>query len=133
MVWPMGWVCHAVLAPGVKCTLAAARRDGSEGVATASMYTAPVNQSLGPAAVSMEFLVICMVTLRGRVRCSARGGWGLRGHAGPHHKRRDERVRSDPEPRREAAVRGRHLEALGELAGDPEPRAPAVARMRRPG
>ena len=33
MVWPLGWVCHAVRAPGVKWTLLAARRDGSDGVA----------------------------------------------------------------------------------------------------
>ena len=37
IVWPKGWVCHAVRAPGVKWTLAACRRDGSDGVATASM------------------------------------------------------------------------------------------------
>ena len=43
-----------------KWTLLAARRDGSEGVATVSMYTVPVNQSLGPVAVSREFLVICI-------------------------------------------------------------------------
>jgi hypothetical protein len=30
-------VCQAVRAPGVKWTLLAARRDGSEGVATVSM------------------------------------------------------------------------------------------------
>src|SRR5215212_1079385 len=60
MVCPRGWVCHAVRAPGVKWTLAAPRRDGSAGVATVSMYTAPVNHSLGPVAVSVVFLVICM-------------------------------------------------------------------------
>jgi len=62
IVWPFGCVCHAVRAPGVKWTLLALRRDRSEGVATVSMKTAPVNQSLGPAAVSMLFLVICMVS-----------------------------------------------------------------------
>jgi len=62
IVWPFGCVCHAVRAPGVKWTLLALRREPSEGDATASMKTAPVNQSLGPAAVSTLFLVICMVS-----------------------------------------------------------------------
>jgi hypothetical protein len=53
-------VCHAVRAPGVKWTLLAARRDGSDGAATASMKTLPVNQSLGPGVVSAELLVICI-------------------------------------------------------------------------
>src|SRR5919197_819458 len=60
MVWPFGWVCHAVRAPGVKWTLAACSRDGPVGVATVSRYTVPVNHSVGPAAVTVEFLVICM-------------------------------------------------------------------------
>jgi hypothetical protein len=51
---------HAVRAPGVKWTLAACRRDVSDGVASVSMQTVPVNQSLGPTTVSSEFLVICM-------------------------------------------------------------------------
>jgi hypothetical protein len=49
-----------VRAPGVKWTLLALRRESPDGAATASMKTAPVNQSLGPAAVSTLFLVICM-------------------------------------------------------------------------
>jgi hypothetical protein len=57
-VWPFGWVCQAVRAPGVKWTLAAASRDGPDGVATVSMKTAPVNHSSGPGVVSVEFLVI---------------------------------------------------------------------------
>src|SRR5829696_817369 len=60
MVWPLGWVCHAVRAPGVKWTLLACRREEPVGVVTVSMYTAPVNHSFGPRLVSMEFLVICM-------------------------------------------------------------------------
>lgn len=42
---------------GVKWTLLALRREGPAGVATVSTYTAPVNHSPGPAAVSMPFLV----------------------------------------------------------------------------
>jgi hypothetical protein len=49
-----------VRAPGVKWTVLALRREGPEGAATASMYTAPVNQSAGPCLVSMLFLVISM-------------------------------------------------------------------------
>src|SRR5256885_8512821 len=61
MVWPFGCVCHAVRAPGVKWTLLAFRREASDGAATESMYTAPVNQSLGPGLVSTLFRVICIV------------------------------------------------------------------------
>jgi hypothetical protein len=62
MVCPFGCVCHAVRAPGVKWTLLAFSREASDGVATASRWTVPVNHSLGPAVVSMTFLVICMVS-----------------------------------------------------------------------
>src|SRR5215208_6099667 len=62
MVCPSGWVCQAVLAPGVKWTLAAPRREGSEGVATVSTKTVPVNHSPGPGVVSaLLLLVICML------------------------------------------------------------------------
>src|SRR5213593_2379547 len=60
IVCPCGCVCQAVRAPGVKCTLAAPSRDSSERAAIASMYTDPVNQSLGPGLVSRLFLVICI-------------------------------------------------------------------------
>src|SRR4051812_35611008 len=63
MVWPFGCVCHAVRALGVKWTLLALRREPFDGAATASMKTAPVNQSLGPSAVSIPCLVICMADL----------------------------------------------------------------------
>ena len=63
MICPFGCVCHAVLALGVKWTLLALRRDSSDGVATASIYTVPVNQSPGPKTVSIAFLVICMTAL----------------------------------------------------------------------
>src|SRR3989440_107339 len=53
MVWPLGWVCHAVRADGVKWTLLACRRDGPDGAATESMYTAPVNHPLDPAISPM--------------------------------------------------------------------------------
>src|SRR4051812_450696 len=62
MVWPNGWVCQAVRAPGVKWTLAAPTREGSGGAATASMNTAPVNQSAGPLTVSCRLRMICKLS-----------------------------------------------------------------------
>src|SRR5258708_32007168 len=56
--WPFGCVCQWVRAPGVKWTLLALTCEAPDGAATASTYTHPVNQSLGPAAVSTLFLVI---------------------------------------------------------------------------
>jgi len=47
----LGWVCHAVRAPGVKWTLLALSRAEPDGAATASMNTVPVNQSVGPGVV----------------------------------------------------------------------------------
>jgi hypothetical protein len=44
----------------VKWTLTALIRDPFDGDATESMYTEPVNQSSGPAAVSRLFFVICI-------------------------------------------------------------------------
>jgi hypothetical protein len=46
----------------VKWTLVAFSRVASEGAATESRKTAPVNQSLGPRIVSGPFLVICIVS-----------------------------------------------------------------------
>ena len=37
IVWPCGWVCQAVRAPGVKWTLAAPIGEAPEGVAIVSM------------------------------------------------------------------------------------------------
>jgi hypothetical protein len=36
IVWPFGWVCHAVRAPGVKWTLLALIHDPFDGAATVS-------------------------------------------------------------------------------------------------
>src|ERR1700759_1580504 len=63
MVWPWGWVCQAVRAPGVKWTSAAPARAVATGTATVSMYTAPVNQSAGPVEVSGALRVTCMFLL----------------------------------------------------------------------
>ena len=42
-VWPLGWWCQAVRAPGVNRTWAHPTADCSSGVRTPSMKTAPVN------------------------------------------------------------------------------------------
>ena len=47
-VWPSGWVCHAVRAPGSNVTLAPAARAGSWTENSGSMRTVPVNHSAGP-------------------------------------------------------------------------------------
>src|SRR3954453_17556511 len=76
IVWPLGCVCQAVRAPGVKWTLLALTRDPPAGAATGSMWTTPVNQSSGPRAVSVPFLVICNVGLlcRGKSGCEPNPG-----------------------------------------------------------
>src|SRR3981081_2884130 len=67
IVWPLGCVCHAVRAPGVKWTLLAVNRDPPIAAATVSMYTSPVNHSFGPFEVLRLFLVMCMALLLRRL------------------------------------------------------------------
>src|SRR4051794_32641494 len=47
-VWPRGWVCHAVRAPGSKVTLAPPTRAGLGALNSGSTRTVPVNHSAGP-------------------------------------------------------------------------------------
>src|SRR5436309_2296660 len=47
-VWPSGWVCHAVRAPGSNVTLAPTARAGSSAWNSGSTRTAPVKYSAGP-------------------------------------------------------------------------------------
>src|SRR5205085_11196559 len=47
-LWPSGWVCHAVRAPGSNVTSALDTRDGSTAGNSGSIRTLPVNQSVGP-------------------------------------------------------------------------------------
>src|SRR5207253_9549704 len=44
-VWPSGWVCHAVRAPGSKVTLAPATRAGAAAWNSGSTRTVPENHS----------------------------------------------------------------------------------------
>src|SRR5438105_8432233 len=47
-VWPSGWVCHAVRAPGSNVTLAPPARAGAGALYKGSTRTVPVNHSAGP-------------------------------------------------------------------------------------
>ena len=53
-VWPSGWVCHAVRAPGSKVTLAPTTRAGAGGLNSGSIRTVPVNYSAGPLPEGCE-------------------------------------------------------------------------------
>jgi hypothetical protein len=53
-VWPNGWVCHAVRAPGSKVTAAPATRAGSRRLKQRVDSHGPVNQSGGPLADGCE-------------------------------------------------------------------------------
>src|SRR6516225_4288348 len=53
-LWPSGWVCQAVRAPGSKVTSAAETRDGSAAANSGSIRTLPVNHSSGPLLEGCE-------------------------------------------------------------------------------
>src|SRR5438270_7838332 len=65
-VWPSGWVCHAVRAPGSKVTVAPETSAGSGAWKSGSIRTLPVNHSAGPFADGCEpirlismFVLLC--------------------------------------------------------------------------
>src|SRR6266849_653380 len=61
-VWPNGWVCQAVRAPGSNVTLAPAARAGAFAWNNGSIRTVPVNQSAGPLLEDCEpFLLISIL------------------------------------------------------------------------
>src|SRR3954449_2817005 len=62
-VWPFGWWCQAVRAPGANRTWAQPMADWSSGLRMPSIWTVPVNQSAGPAPVWPPLLVYFMVFL----------------------------------------------------------------------
>ena len=71
---PNGCRCHAVRAPGAKCTLNTRVRDGGTGAAISSIHTCPVNHSGGPGVLSARFLrisIACADSL-GVVSCGPR-------------------------------------------------------------
>src|SRR3954466_10076709 len=53
-VWPSGWVCQAVLAPGSKVTVLPAARAGAFAWNSGSMRTVPLNHSDGPLVEGCE-------------------------------------------------------------------------------
>src|SRR3954471_24409143 len=78
-VCPRGWVCQAVLAPGVKRTWAQPTADCSSGLRMPSMWTVPVNQSAGPVAVWPPLRVYSMGCLSLWVMVSGQAGAPPRG------------------------------------------------------
>src|SRR5205807_5224929 len=79
-VWPSGWLCHAVRAPGSKVTLAPTARAGSGASNRGSMRTAPVKYSDGALPEGCEQLLLmsmccipppCLLKQRGM--CSVQG------------------------------------------------------------
>src|SRR5208282_4388072 len=62
-VWPSGWVCHAVRAPGSNVTIAPVTRAGSLPLNGESMRTVPVNQSAGPLLDGCEPLLLISIFL----------------------------------------------------------------------
>src|SRR5712692_1575867 len=57
-VWPTGWVCHAVRAPGSNVTLTPSARAGAFAWNSGSMRTAPVKYSAGPLLEGCEPLFL---------------------------------------------------------------------------
>src|SRR6266850_7843625 len=62
-VWPRGWVCQAVRAPGSNVTLAPAARAGAFAWNNGSMRTVPVNQSAGPLVDGCEPILLISIVL----------------------------------------------------------------------
>src|SRR6266404_9448731 len=60
-IWPNGWVCHAVLAPGSNVTLAPSARAGGFAWNRGSMRTAPVKYSAGPLLEVREPLFLMSI------------------------------------------------------------------------
>src|ERR1019366_2730236 len=61
-VWPSGWVCHAVRAPGSKVTLAPRTRAGAGGLNSGSTRTVPVKYSAGPLPEGCEPLLLISIS-----------------------------------------------------------------------
>src|SRR5215216_6726967 len=62
-VWPSGWVCHAVRAPGSNVTLAPVARAGAFVWNRGSMRTVPVKYSAGPLPEGCEPLLLMSIFL----------------------------------------------------------------------
>src|SRR5947209_8828030 len=62
-VWPSGWLCQAVRAPGSNVTLAPTARAGSGASNRGSMRTAPVKYSADPLPEGCEPLLLMSISL----------------------------------------------------------------------
>jgi hypothetical protein len=62
-VCPTACRCHAVRAPGAKCTLLARIREGSSPREMTSNHTSPVNHSAGPFDVGAFFTISTVLLL----------------------------------------------------------------------
>src|SRR5581483_105061 len=60
-VWPSGWLCHAVRAPGSNVTLAPTARAGSGAWNRGSMRTVPVKYSTCPLPEGCEPLLLMSI------------------------------------------------------------------------
>ena len=67
-IWPNGWVCHAVRAPGSNVTLAPTARAGSFAWNRGSMRTVPMKYSASPLVEDCEplrlmfiFGILCLI------------------------------------------------------------------------
>src|SRR5438105_171005 len=67
-VWPSGWVCHAVRAPGSNVTLAPTARAGAVAGNSGSMRTVPVNHAAGPLPEGCEPVRLMSMPLTPSVR-----------------------------------------------------------------
>src|SRR3954469_3320292 len=66
-VWPSGWVCQAVRAPGSNVTLLPAARAGAFAGNSGSMRTVPVNQSAGPLADGCDPTLVISIVASSRI------------------------------------------------------------------
>jgi hypothetical protein len=60
-VWPSGWLCQAVRAPGSNVTLAQTTRAGSDASNRGSMRTLPVKYSAGPLPEGYKPLLVMSI------------------------------------------------------------------------
>src|SRR3954470_10179713 len=60
-VWPSGWVCQSVRAPGSNVTLAPRTRAGSGASNNGSIRTVPVKYSAGPLPDGCEPLLVTFI------------------------------------------------------------------------
>src|SRR5213595_3976761 len=106
-VWPSGWVCQAVRAPGSNVTLAPDTRAGSGAWNSGSMRTVPENHSAGPTPEACEphlLMSICVLYFRWLLTSQSNSRIDLRCAPG-RHVARCERDCREKRPGREERER----------------------------